>query len=93
MLNYCNIDVIPHFLGGENTTPLWQDKGPWNKYEIVEASGPKSKVGIRLKGQSVTDDVDDKIVFTPDDLDVLLGCYQNSSFKKSTVSYRQLVQD
>ena len=49
LLKYCNIDQIPYFLGGENSVPTWQDKGPWNKYEVVEASEGSKKVGIRFK--------------------------------------------
>lgn len=41
LLNYCDIDQIPEFLGGENSTPIWHDKGPWDKYEVVEANGPR----------------------------------------------------
>lgn len=66
LLKYCTIDKIPDFLGGENTTPLWQDKGPWNKYEIVDGCAKDDIVGIRLK-----DNGKKGHVFTPQDMETL----------------------
>ena len=32
-----DIDVIPKFLGGNNEDTFLTDRGPWNKYEIVDS--------------------------------------------------------
>ena len=33
---YMDPDNIPDFLGGPNTTPMVEDHGPWNDYEVVD---------------------------------------------------------
>lgn len=45
------MDTIPQFLGGNNEDNFESDRGPWNKYEIVDSTEPGATVGIRLKSE------------------------------------------
>lgn len=56
---YLSMDIIPDFLGGNNTLPVYADMGPWNDYEIVDGSKKGEIVGIRHR-----DDPSGRI-FTP----------------------------
>lgn len=56
------MDTIPTFLGGNNEDTFESDRGPWNKYEIVDSTELGATVGIRLK-----DDPNGKI-FTSKDI-------------------------
>ena len=40
---------IPDFLGGPNTTPLIDDHGPWNDFEVVDGCRHGDIVGVRRK--------------------------------------------
>ena len=44
-------DGIPEYLGGPNRTPLGEDHGPWDDYEIVDGTKKDDIVGIRKKGE------------------------------------------
>lgn len=33
----CDMDTIPKFLGGNNEDTFESDRGPWNKYDIVDS--------------------------------------------------------
>lgn len=49
LLKYVDEDVLPEFLGGKNISPLEEDKGPWDDFEIVDGSKPDDKVGVKQK--------------------------------------------
>jgi len=65
LINYIDEDSIPDFLGGKNDTPLMNDHGPWNDYEIVDGAKRGEIVGIRKKGDH------NGFIFTPQDMEAL----------------------
>ena len=40
LLEYCDIDQIPRFLGGTSDFELSDDIGPWKEYEVVDSLDP-----------------------------------------------------
>lgn len=66
ILRHVDEDQIPDFLGGKNTSPLYDQKGPWSDYELVDGSKFGDLVGIKKKGQQ-----HDPFIFTPEDLEAL----------------------
>ena len=65
LIKYIDEDSIPDFLGGNNDTPLMNDHGPWNDYEVVDGSRKGEIVGIRKKGDP------NGPIFTPQDMEAL----------------------
>ena len=49
LLEFCDLDQIPKFLGGENPYSVLDDVGPWNEYDIVDSATPGDEVGVRRK--------------------------------------------
>jgi len=65
------MDTIPKFLGGNNEDTFGTDRGPWNKYEIVDSQEPGATVGIRLKSDPEGKIFTSKdIMALPNDLEV-----------------------
>jgi len=68
------MDTIPKFLGGNNEDEFGADRGPWNKYDIVDSQEPGATVGIRLKSEPEGKIYTSKdIMALPNDLEVVNG--------------------
>ena len=44
-----DLDVLPTFLGGNNTADFSTASGPWDEYDLVDSTEPGAEVGVRRK--------------------------------------------
>ena len=80
---YMDPNSIPDFLGGPNKTPLIEDHGPWNDFEVVDGCKEGDLVGVRRKSEGVNGRV-----FTHQDFDAL----PNNILKDPNISVKYYQQ-
>ena len=51
LLEWVDKDTLPTFLGGNNETELYEDRGPWSDWEVVDSTEKDAVVGVRKIGE------------------------------------------
>ena len=47
LLQYCDEDQLPTFLGGTNTSKLVDNVGPWNQFKVIDGHKKSDVVGVK----------------------------------------------